>query len=159
MIRRTLWPLLLALVLSALFLPQAAFAQRHPVRGQVLNQNITLKPFTSSCACDARWYTVGLRPGTVRVSAQVLACGMSRNPTCGINVFLLQAANTPRTVRVGQASCSMHPFHCGAAANLAYSVTQQGVYYMLVRGLGADSIRFSLRLQGNLYTLHCTKYC
>ena len=55
--------------------------------------------------------------------------------------------------------CFTNQKQCSNTLHLSVTIRQRGVYYVLVRGMGAHQVPFQLRLKGSVYQLHCTRTC
>jgi hypothetical protein len=104
-----------------------------------------------------RWYTVGLQPGTVTVSATVQSCARALlAPTCGLFLDLL---HRKKLLQSASGACYRKQRGCHATVQLSYHIARQGAYYILATGAGGGPVTFSMRLNGNIYPLHCHTYC
>jgi hypothetical protein len=63
-------------------------------------------------------------------------------------VFLQRGNHVVKSAEVG---CYTSHVRCGKTARIAYRVTSQGVYHVLVMGQGAENIRFALDVRGYVY--------
>lgn len=125
-------------------------------KGQEIGRATTIASTTGACVCDDRWYTVGLKPGVLRLTGALAHCDDPRAAACSITVFLLRG-----NVQVRQfgASCLKSAGPCTQGSSAQYRVSQRGAYYVLVRGGGGENVRFTLTFRGPVYALHCRKYC
>jgi hypothetical protein len=156
MLRRLSVCLLLLLSLVPAFGAGTAFAHGPVRRGFELDFSGTLKIPTGSATNQARWLTVGLRRGHFSAVIRLNSCSKSNLPSCGVYMSLAQPG---RTLHVVTAGCSMKHPRCGATARIDQNVTSPGVYYISIVGLGSGTIMSSLTVKGNIYPLHCHKYC
>jgi hypothetical protein len=149
------------LTISIALLPTAASAHGPRLRGLEIDRATQLRPLTSYCICDERWFTVGLKPGAAQVSVSSVSCASPEAPTCGVDVSVSRASKSGRQIMAsGHVSCDVHPkLACSGPLHLTYQVSQTGVYYILAQGLGAFGIRFTLAVSGRIYPLNCHKYC
>ena len=142
-------PLLLSVTTSA-------HAHGPAPKGQVIGRPMTVSSTTGLCICDERWYTVGLRPGVLQISARLARCGDHMSATCAISVFLLRGTEQLRELRPG---CLSSQANCNRTETARYRIPRKGVYYVLVRGGGSNLIYYSLRVRGPVFALRCGKYC
>lgn len=145
------------LIVAALGVPTAHAAGHGPaLKGQEIDQSVSLTGQTGACACLEQWYTLGLKPGQAAVSGQLKACGDRGQPYCFMVVSLLRGDRTLQTV---SAQCSSKATHCNRAWSIKYRVKVRGVYYVQVRGEVGLTMNFTLHPSGHIYPLHCGKYC
>ena len=143
-------------LLIAVLVPSVALAHGPLRKGLEIDHNRQLTMMTGYARSDWKWATVGLQPGRVTVAATLLRCGQAAAPTCGLIADLMRGSRTIRSAEVG---CYTSHRTCGQTARVTFDVTKAGVYYIVIQGLGADSIKYRMRVQGNIYPLHCRKYC
>lgn len=156
MSRRFPYALIVCLSLVAL-LPSAALAHGPAPRGVVLRSPNSVTGLTGSCPCLDRWYTVGLRPGAVGLSARITRCAVRRGYSCAAQIELIRASDRS-LVKLGQVRCG-NGRHCTQVTHLTARTGRAGIFYVLVHGEGSLSIRYSLRFSGHTYALRCRKYC
>lgn len=160
MIRRLTLSLFSGALLTASLVPASASAHGPLRRGYVIEHNIAFNMTTSNCACDEKWFTMGLRPGTVSITATIQNCHRELSPACGLTMFFFRArARGQEQLKMETVGCSTSKSRCGKSVQLSYRVSEQGVYYVLVRGSGSTIIHYRVRVRGNLYVLNCQKYC
>lgn len=150
---------LLSLVAVGLALtpnPRAVLAHGPALKGQELDRSVTMRATTSSCVCDNRWFTFGLGPGVLKVTATVQRCGSRATPQCGIEAYLVRGGITLGDARP---ACLSSQAHCNKSQTISFRVPKRGVYYLLVRGSSSYLIYYSLGIHGPIYPLHCRKYC
>lgn len=148
---RTIVLFFAALVLtSAGIVPMTASpASAAQIKGrQILNS----KPFsdtTGNCSCNWLWYTIGAKPGTLKVTV-ALTGSFSHElaPTYAIRVYLFKGSHL---VKFGQAGCRATDTHCHSTVQETLHVSRQSVYYMEIEGPGADGIVFTARVVGHMY--------
>jgi hypothetical protein len=140
--------------LVAACLPEAAKAAGVPPRGTTIQQSKAVVGVTGSCVCSHVWYTVGLRRGPVRISTTVTRCSRSLTGSCGLRMFLLRG---DEQVGMAQPMCSPNALPCRGA--MSHRIGAGGVYYLLIEGQGSLAVTYSLQVRGNIYRLHCHKYC
>jgi len=151
---KTLLPAVFAVSLA--LHPGLASAQQSKLRGYLFTRSSTVRGITGSCECQWKWYTVGLRPGTVRITATARQDGPIQAPTYAVLVSLQRGGTS---VSDGQVACDVTAKHCSNVLHMRASISQPGVYYILVHGEGSISIAYNLNLSGNVYPLHCRQYC
>jgi hypothetical protein len=146
----------LVLFLFATVWPTELALAHGPIRhGLELDHNTTLSLHTGAQHGEWRWVTVGLMPGAVHVAVTLKACGNSIAPTCGLYAFLYRRHQiVGRTV----AACYANK-PCNKTVRMTYRVTARDVYYVLIAGAGADGIPYRISVSGNVFPLHCRKYC
>jgi len=156
MIRRLFVSLVLSSGLLIGLLPSAASAHGPALRGRLVDRsNASLVAMTGNCACNRQWYTMGLQPGAVNLSINVQSCRGLVGPNCGIFAFLYKGSREVQTANVG---CDTKKA-CGQSLQLRYKVSGSGVYYVVIQGTGATTIWYRMTVRGNVYPLHCNKYC
>ena len=157
-------PMIYRLVVSALvtislvlaITPRPALAHGMILKGAEIDHNMYLHGSTGSCICDDRWFTMGLAPGTVKIIVQLQHCGTTATKTCAIEAYLSRGKTD---LGAATPACFSSQKHCNRSQTITYHVKQRGAYYLLLRGAGSLLIYFSLRINGNVYPLHCHKYC
>jgi hypothetical protein len=144
-------PLFVVLSLSILpaLLPGAAAAYGHP-RTVILNGSGRIRDIVGYNASSWKRFELGLRPGMLDVSATVKSFTKSAGPTYGIAIYLSRGKQALGNTSAG---CPKSTKHCNQTIHLRYSVRQAGVYELLVQGLGADGIRYTMSISGNTYPL------
>ena len=156
MIRRLFVSLVLTSGLLTGLLPAAASAHGPALRGRLVDRsNASLVAMTGNCACYRQWYTVGLQPGSFSLSINVQSCRGTVGPACGIFAFLYKGSREVQTANVGCPAKTA----CGQSLQLRYKVGSTGVYYILIQGSGAVTIWYRMTVRGNIYPLHCHRYC
>jgi hypothetical protein len=150
----------LAVLLSAVLIFTAAattFSAHGPLlRGHVIPKSTTLTSSTGNCSCVWQWYTLGLQKGTFSLTTTVRSFAYSMGPTYGIAGTFFQNG---RTLSTAQAACLSSRHRCDQSFRISYQVSKAGVYYILLRGLGAEVINFTMRVQGRIVPLHCHRFC
>ncbi|MGI8827746.1 MAG: hypothetical protein ACR2JC_19360 [Chloroflexota bacterium] len=136
--------------------PGVAQAAQPKLKGNLIEAPATLTGLTGSCQCDWQWYTVGLRPGTVSLTATLRRDGPIMAPSYALFVSLIRGGSVLKTVQV---SCSSTRPRCGRHVTLSHRIATSGVYYLLVRGEGSAAMQFSVQVRGKLYPLHCRSSC
>jgi hypothetical protein len=157
MLRRTLLSLSL-LVGIALSVPGLALAHGPVPRGLEVDKNQTVKGVVGQQSAEWQWYTVGLRPGTVKVNLTLKGVNLPNTPTYGLQVFLMEAATSNGLVHK-QIGCASADKACNRSISFSYPISVKGPYYIVVQGLGGRSVKFSIKIQGSIYPLLCKKYC
>jgi hypothetical protein len=156
MIRRLIVSLVCSSGLLIGLLPSAASAHGPALRGRLVDRsNSSLVAMTGNCACYRQWYTMGLQTGAFKLSITVQSCRGALAPTCGIFAFLYLGSREVQTANVG---CNAKTA-CGQPLQLRYKVGTSGVYYVVIQGTGAPTIWYRMTVRGNIYPLHCHKYC
>jgi len=150
--------LVLALIVGALFTTQASEAQSHGplLMGRVIDTTHPFHDATGNCSCNWQWYTIGVRPGTLRIVATLHSYAGKMAPTWAIRVVLLQGKHQ---VKVGQAACLATHTSCNQSVTLTTRVSRSTIYYVEVEGPGASQISYTMRFAGALFQLHCGRYC
>jgi hypothetical protein len=149
---------LCAVALAALLGPRTPAASAHGplLKGQKIDRPTAVMSTTGACVCDDRWYTLGLKPGVLQLSASLTRCGDLGSTACSIQVYLMRGHSQLRQL---QASCLISAGPCNQGDSTRYRVTRKGVFYVLVRGGGGEGVHFRLSVRGPVYPLHCGKYC
>jgi len=156
MIQRLTLVSVLCCALAAGLLPTSASAHGPVRRGIVVDAPSVRTGRTGNCACYNQWYTVGINAGTVKMSLHVTFCQQTLAPSCGVVAYLRDSSHDISNASTG---CFTSKFRCDGGINLSYHAARPGVYYLLVKGEGANVIRYVLSVRGSLYPLHCSKYC
>jgi len=145
------------LVLALTLLPAAALAHGPAPKGQVLTKPVIVTGVTGEGKCQDQWYTVGFRPGQAAIDIAITGTeGMVRVPTIAIRSILYRGTTI---VDSGQAACATKSKICRAVIRFRRRFSDTGVYYLYIHGVGANTIDFSARFTGNIYALHCKKFC
>lgn len=152
---RRLLSMLVLVSAVAVSLPGTALAHGPIRRGFEIDQNTKLTQSAGSVKAEWRWVTMGLRSGPVHVALTLHSCKRAAAPTCGTYVFLYHG---DQVVAQKSVACYSHK-RCEQTTRLRYQVHNSGVYYVEVVGLGASKIMYTLAVAGNIYPLHCQKYC
>ncbi|GAC1466262.1 MAG: hypothetical protein PVSMB7_11490 [Chloroflexota bacterium] len=141
----------------AVMLPvTSAVARQEKLRGYLFTHPATVRGTTGSCQCVWQWYTVGLRPGTVHLTATLRQNGPREAPTYAVLVSLLRGGVSIRDMQV---ACDATQPHCGKRSSASATIKAGGVYYILVHGEGSSTIDYSLAVRGTLYPLQCRLFC
>lgn len=149
--------ILLAAAALALTSPSRdALAKGAPLRGQEVAGSLPLTGQTGACQCDIRWYTVGLRPGPVRIRASLRTCGMTTAPSCELEVLWMRGGTVLKQALV---PCTRSSHACRAQSTISYRVRKRGPFYLRIHGLGSEGILYSVRIYGAIYPLRCKRYC
>lgn len=136
--------------------PRPALAHGAILKGMEVDHSVSLQGSTGSCSCDDRWFTMGLAPGTVKITAELQHCGTTATKTCAIEAYL---SHGKTDLGAATPACFSSQKHCNRSQTITYHVKKRGAYYLFVRGAGSLLIYYMLRIRGNLYPLHCNKYC
>jgi hypothetical protein len=150
--------LLLCLSFLAGTTPRSALAHGPALKGMLLTHSTSWQGTTGTCTCNAQWFTMGLTRGTVRATVKLGACqNAPKGGVCSVEVFLMQGDNQLAGMTP---SCFVSKSPCNKTRSFSYHVTQRGAYYLLVQGIGAYAIHYTLSLKAPIYRLHCNKtYC
>jgi hypothetical protein len=154
MIRRLVTLLLCAALLSLIVGPGSAYAHGPKLKGVVIEHSQTVTYKTGNCICVWSWFTLGLHPGKVSISLSVGKCTLAVSPICAAAVDLYRGLD-----KIKEASASCYIKHKSCKGSFKANIGTSGVYYILLRGNGANLIPVKLRIQGNIYPLHCKTYC
>lgn len=157
MLRRLQLTIVCLVAMFAASCPGLAWAHGPVRQGLEIDHNISgLRLSTGATPQQKRWQTVGLNPGRTSVAVKVSQCTQAIAPTCGI---YLGISDPRHTIRYTTAACYTKAKHCGAVARISFTVTRRGVYYVWFFGSGAMGINVHESVSGNIYPLHCGKYC
>lgn len=156
MIRRAFAALSLLILILALAPATHAAAHRTALKGQAIDGQVTISGQTGACACMKQWYTIGFKPGKVAIRGQLKACGDQGQPYCFMVVTLLRGPVTLKTVSV---QCPSKASRCNRSWSINYRVKAAGAYYLQVQGEVGLTMNYTLRPSGNIYRLHCARYC
>ena len=148
--------LALAVLAGSLMMTSGASAKGSLLKGQIIPNSEPIQTTTGSCSCVWPWYTFGLNPGEVTVTATMRTYSHIISGSWGIRLFLYRG-NT--VVGHSQIGCWASQKTCVRSAVVKSNVKRKGVYYARVEGPGADGIAFSLRVDGNFYAMRCGTYC
>jgi hypothetical protein len=143
----------LVLAVSALaILPSLSHASgqasKSKIHGVVLTHGAS-QGQTGNCTCEARWYTVGLKPGKVTVTVKFVSVAMKMGQSYGFHVDLERADRS--ILGQTQGACWRTDKHCTINLHFSATVDTQAPYYIQVSGSGAEGIAYSLHVQGNQY--------
>jgi len=155
MVRRVVISLLLIASVLVMW-PTGVSARGIPVKGMRINDSTTISRVTGNCQCNWEWFTVGLKPGTLTVSATIKSCAGMMAPACGMYIDLIRG-NAMLTR--AQSGCYGSKSHCNQPLDLTYRISRQGVYYLMVHGAGAQEVTYAMRVRGNIYRLACWASC
>jgi hypothetical protein len=97
---------------------------------------------------------VALRPGALTVRTKVQSPATTGAKTYRLSVVVMPK-NRVTVLKQGSVTCSSSKRPCGKTVVLHLQIKKAGVYYIQVRGKDADSLWYSLSVQGNIQTLHC----
>jgi hypothetical protein len=142
-----------ALLLGAL--APRTYASGTPLKGAVLGTR-PVQALTGDCTCEQQWFTFGATPGKVRLSASMFKPGQELSNEYAIRVSILRGG---ASMGLKAVLCFTNQKQCSNTLHLSVTIRQRGVYYVLVRGMGAHQVPFQLRLKGSVYQLHCTRTC
>lgn len=137
----------LALLLAVAASAGAASAHGVTIRGQELFRATTTPGQTGDCNCVWKWYTFGVKPGELRISASITGYHVATVGSYGLRLYLYRGKTAVRSAQLG---CSTKQ-PCRGTAHLTYRVPRRGVYYLRVEGPGAVGVSFSLTVRGKLY--------
>lgn len=152
--RVLLLPLTLALLGILSSVP--TMASGAPFKGYVIENSKPLDSVTGHCTCSTNWFTIGLNPGRLVVTAVLKSDEVHFAPTYAIRLELF---NGSRFLVAGQAACSAKQKVCNHVSRLAVRVPRRSVYYISVQGPGGDGIHYRLTVQGAIRMLHCRIRC
>ncbi len=153
--RRYALPVLLTLALLPLA-SGVASAKGIPLKGQILDSNKGMTLTTGNCSCDTNWFTLGVRPGPVQISAALKTYDMGFGFSYAVRVTVLQGG---QSVAYGQAACSVKQKHCNQVARIRFQAKSRAIYYLRVEGPGAEGVRYILDVLARFQPLHCSKGC
>ena len=119
-------------------------------KGTAINGSTTLRGMTGSCVCDQRWYRVGLRPGAGAVQVKLVTTASSTVPSYGLRASLMQGT---MELDGGQVVCTRKQRPCLKTITLKYRVSKPAIYSILVYGVSAEGISYTLRVRGKTYNL------
>lgn len=156
MILRLALLLLAAATLALTPNPRVALAHGPALKGQELDRATYIQTTTSSCVCDNKWFTFGVAPGMLKITARVQRCGSRATPNCGVEAYLMRGDST---VASAKPACLSSQTRCNKSQSITLRVKKQGVYYLLLRGSSSYLIYYSLGIRGPIYALHCRRYC
>jgi hypothetical protein len=139
----------LSLCLLPALLPCVAAAYGHP-KSVILNSGGQYRDVVGYNASDWKQFKLGLRPGAFFVSATVKTFATSAGTTYGIAMYLSRGKLGLANASTG---CRKSHKQCNQTLHLSYNIRQAGVYNLLVQGLGASGIRYTMRISGNIYPL------
>jgi hypothetical protein len=137
--------------------PELALAHGPALKGRVLTHSVSFQGTTGACTCNDQWFTMGLKPGAVKVTVRLGACqGAPKGGVCSTEAYLLRGDEQLAGVTP---SCFVSKTACNRTKSFTYRITQRGAYYLYVRGAGAYAIHYTLSLRAAMYQLHCKTYC
>lgn len=154
--RRTIFALLCSLIPLVALMPGSVSAHGPLLLGREIDRSTAVSGSTGTCDCDWTWYTLGLRPGTVTVSAAVHSFTAQGGPSYGIRAVLMQNG---RDLTGSGVSCSSSQWQCNKSLHFSYRIRGAGVYYLAVKGVGGSGITYTMWVRGTIYPLHCSRYC
>src|SRR5207245_891732 len=111
---------------------------------------------TGNCSCNWQWYTFGMNPGKLTVTATMHTFQHALAKSWGIRLFLYKGKSL---LTWKQTACWSTQTKCERTISVGSNVRKQGIYYVKVEGPGADGIQFTIRVSGNMYTLKCKQTC
>ncbi len=156
MIRQVAKVITLCMTVQLALVPALASAHQGKLKGYLFTRSAVVKDITGNCQCVWKWYTVGLQPGTVRLTITLRSNGPTQAPTYAVLVSLLHDGIA---IKDAQVACDAKQAHCGKRLTVSANIKTAGVYYIYVHGEGSNAIAYSLGLQGHVYPLHCKSYC
>src|SRR5437588_12592102 len=113
-VRRLTVPILI-LSLSGWMLSAGALAKGVPFKGYVVESSRPIAQTTGNCPCNMNTFTIGAKPGTLRVTAVLTSFGLAFTSVYGIRLRLYAGKNF---VVAGQAACRTSQKRCNQAVTL-----------------------------------------
>ncbi|GAC1398461.1 MAG: hypothetical protein NVSMB52_12030 [Chloroflexota bacterium] len=130
---------------------QAASRGPDPIKGHEIFTSKAVYGTTGNCSCNWQWYTIGAKPGTLRLKISMSgAYQKTMAPTFGIRVRLYLGKHF---LKFGQTACYATDRHCHGLISETVRVSKRSLYFLQVQGLGADGIGFSTQVLGNIYRI------
>jgi hypothetical protein len=140
----------LSIVSALATLAPAVHARSAPVKGLVIAGQRPMGGQTGDCLCEWQWYTVGLNPGNVRITANMGEPSQTLAPVWSLRLVLLKGSSA---VASSNATCARSTKLCKASAKVTLRIHSRGVYYIRIEGRAANLIPYGLIVKGNIYKI------
>jgi hypothetical protein len=138
-------------VLTALAtLVPPAEARTTAVKGLIIASSRPVGGQTGDCLCEWQWYTVGLNPGKILITANMGEPSHTLAPIWSMRLVVLKGSSA---VASADATCTRSFKLCRASAKVNLRVRSRGVYYIRVEGRAANLIPYGLVVRGSIYKI------
>jgi hypothetical protein len=118
------------------------------VQGAILYRNV-MRGETGNCYCEAKWYTVGLKPGKATVTLRLVSIAMKMSGSYSIRADLERRDHTILNQSTG--ACWRDSKHCTLTVHFTAKVDKAAPYYIHIIGSGAEGMAYRLQVQGPQY--------